>query len=76
MSFTGEGKDVVLFATKPEQSTYLDELALQEQKQFAKLLGKIHALTYGIYQGIYHGIYPGIYHAIYHGTYLDIYHGL
>ena len=63
---------MVLFATKPEQSTYLDELALQEQKQFAKLLGKIHALRYGMY----HGIYPGIYHAIYHGTYLDIYHGL
>ena len=63
---------MVLFATKPEQSTYLDELALQEQKQFAKLLGKIHALTYGIYLGIYHRIYPGIYH----GTYLDIYHGL
>jgi hypothetical protein len=60
---------VVLFATKPELSSYLDELARPEQQQFAKLLGEAHLLINGIYLSIYHGIYHGIYLDIYRGIY-------
>ena len=62
-------------------STYLDELALPEQQQFAKLLGKMHPFIYGLYLSIYHVIYHGInlyiYHyisGIYHDIYCSIYH--
>jgi MFS superfamily sulfate permease-like transporter len=73
---------VVHFATKPELSTYLDELALPEQQQFAKFLGKMHPFIYGrfvmlyisIYTIIFHGLYFGIYHGIFFGIYLNIYH--
>jgi hypothetical protein len=44
---------VVLFATQPEPSTYLDELAHLEQEQIAKLLVKIYPVWYGIYHGLY-----------------------
>jgi hypothetical protein len=60
LSFIGEGKNAVLFATQPEPRTYLDELAHLEQEQFAKLLVKIHLVMYFTY----HGLCKIIYHVI------------
>jgi hypothetical protein len=74
LPFRGEGKNVVLFAIKPEMSAYLDELALQEKKQSGKLVGKIHPSMYGICYRFISLVYNiSIYSDVYHMVYTMIY---